>query len=77
MRRDIMTKPTLDKGKHFIRAGLQVQSSNLLPSWQETWQHPGRHGIGGAESSTSSSKSQEQTVSQASRRRVLKAYPPE
>jgi hypothetical protein len=44
------------KGQHLIEAGLQVQSVNLLSSWQKAQQHPGRHGGEGAESSTSSSK---------------------
>ena len=41
------------KGKHFIGADLQVQRFSPLSSWWETRQHPGRHGAGGAESSTS------------------------
>jgi hypothetical protein len=40
------------KGKHLIRAGLQVQRVSPL-SWQEAWQHPGRHGTGGAKRSAS------------------------
>jgi hypothetical protein len=41
-----------------------------------TWHHPGRHGAGGAESSTSSSKMcYEKTGFQAARRRVLKPMP--
>jgi len=42
------------KGQYLIGAGLQVQRFSPLSSWQEAWQHPGRHGAGeGAESSTS------------------------
>jgi hypothetical protein len=45
------------KGQHLIGAGLQVQRFSPLSSWQEAWQHPGRHGAGeGAESSTSCSE---------------------
>jgi hypothetical protein len=50
-----MTK-TSYKGQHLIEAGLQVQRFSPLSSRQEgAWQHPGRHGVGGAEGSTSSS----------------------
>ena len=38
--------------QHLIGTGLQVQRFSALSSWQ----HPGRHGTGGAESSTSSSE---------------------
>ena len=41
------------KGQHSIGAGLQVLRFSPLLSWQEAWQCPGRHGAGGAESSTS------------------------
>ena len=42
------------KGKHLIEAGLQFQRVSPLLSWQESWQHMGRHGAGQiAESSTS------------------------
>jgi hypothetical protein len=43
----------------------------------EAWQHPGRHGTGGAEGSTSSSKgSQEQTGHpQVARRKISKPTP--
>jgi hypothetical protein len=34
-------------------AGLQFQRFNPLSPWWEAWQHAGRHGAGGAESSTS------------------------
>jgi hypothetical protein len=62
------------KEQHLTEAGLQVQRFSPLSSRQETWQHPGRHGAGGAESSTSSCKGiQEQTVFQASRPRVSKS----
>jgi hypothetical protein len=40
------------KGKHLTGAGLQVLRFSPL-SWREAWQHPGRHGTRGAESSTS------------------------
>jgi hypothetical protein len=41
-----------------------------------TWQHPGRHGAGGTESSTSSSEGcKEKTGFQAARMRVLKPTP--
>jgi len=40
------------------------------------WQHPGRHGAGGAESSTSSSEGCEQNTGfQAARTRVLNPRP--
>ena len=52
------------KGQHLIKAGLQLQRFSPLSLWQEAWQHAGRHGAGGAESSTSLSKGgQEQTFS--------------
>jgi hypothetical protein len=38
--------------KHLTGDGLQFQSFSPLSSWWEAWQHPGRHGTGGAESST-------------------------
>ena len=42
------------KGKHLIEAGLEFQRVSPLSSWQESWQHTGRHGAGEiAESSTS------------------------
>jgi hypothetical protein len=40
------------KGQFLIGADLQVQRFSPLSSWQEAWQHPGRHGAGGAQSST-------------------------
>jgi hypothetical protein len=50
--------------------GLVFQS---ISSWLEAWQHPGRHGAGGAESSTFCSKGkQEKTGLQVVRRRVSK-----
>jgi hypothetical protein len=54
--------------------GSEVQSIIIKV---EAWQHPGRHGAGGAEGSTSSSKgSQEQAGHpQAARRRVSKPIP--
>lgn len=48
----------------WIRAALQFQTFSLWLSWQEIFQHPGRCGSGGAESSTSWSKgSQEEARS--------------
>ena len=44
------------KGQLLIRAGLQVLRFSSLSSRQEAWQCPGRHGTGGAESSTSCSE---------------------
>jgi len=45
------------KGQHLIGAGLQVQTfSPLSVIKMGAWQHPGRHGAGSAESSTSSSE---------------------
>ena len=41
------------KGQHLIGAGLQVQFIIIKVG---AWQHLGRHGAGGAESSTSSSE---------------------
>jgi hypothetical protein len=68
-----MTKATLKKD--IILLGLAHRFSTLS-SYQEAWQHPGRHGAGGAESSTSCSKGkQEKTDSQAARRRVSKSTP--
>ena len=47
----------------------------MLSSWWEAWHHPGMHGAGGAESSTSYSEViQEDTGFQADRRN-LKAHP--
>ena len=64
------------KGQHLTEADLQFQRCSSLSSRLETWQHPGRHGAGGAESSTSSSKGiQEQTRSQADRRMVSNLTP--
>jgi hypothetical protein len=48
-----------DPGNSYIGAtfhwdGLQYQKFSPLSSWQEAWQHPGRHGAGeGSESSSS------------------------
>ena len=46
------------KGQHVIWAGLQVLrlSPGLYHHDGRAGQHPGRHGVGGAESSTSCSK---------------------
>ena len=32
------------KGKHLTGTGLQFQRFSSLSSWQEAWQHIGRHG---------------------------------
>ena len=42
--------------EHLIGSSLQFQRLSPLSSRQEAWQHPGRHGARGAESSTSSFK---------------------
>ena len=47
-----MTK-AIHKGKHLFGDGLQFQRFSPLQSWWEAWQCAGRHGVGGAESSTS------------------------
>jgi hypothetical protein len=53
--------------------GSEVQSIIIQ---EGTWQHPGRHGAGGAESSTSSSEGCYKTTGfQAARIRVLKPIP--
>jgi hypothetical protein len=52
LRRDTMTMATL-KRKTFNWGWLTVQRFSPLSSWREAWQHAGRHGAGGAESSTS------------------------
>jgi hypothetical protein len=45
---------TFSKGGHLTGTGLQFQRFSPLSSWQEAWQHSGRHGvIEGAKSSTS------------------------
>ena len=59
--------------QHLTGAGLQVQRFSPLSSRQEAWQHLGRHGTGGAESSTSCSEGKQKTaVFQAARVKVLK-----
>lgn len=45
------------KGKHLIEAGLQLLGFTPLSSWWEVWQHAGKLGTEGAESSTSRSAS--------------------
>jgi hypothetical protein len=53
--------------------GSEVQS---IITKAGAWQHPGRHGAGGAESSTSSSEGCKQNTDfQAARMRVLKPIP--
>ena len=57
---------------HLIGAGLQVQRFSPLSSRWKTWQHSGRHGAGGAESSASLSEGcQEKTGFQPARMRIL------
>jgi len=54
--------------------GSEFQSSIIIKA--EAWRCPGRHGTGGAESSTSCSEvNQEKTVSQAARGRVSQSPP--
>jgi hypothetical protein len=48
-----MTKAILIRTPFIKFRGLEVQSIIIKA---ETWQHPGRHGAGGAESSTSASE---------------------
>jgi hypothetical protein len=48
----------------------RVLKFSPLSSWQKAWQHPGRLGAGGVESSTSYSKDKQKTDFQAGRRRV-------
>jgi hypothetical protein len=50
------------KAKHLIGADFMFKRLNLLSSWQEEWQHPGRPGIGGANSSTSLSKGSQEKI---------------
>ena len=64
------------KRQHLIGAALKVLRFSPLSSWQEAWQYLGRHGTGGAESSTSCSKGkQRKTALHAARRRVSKPIP--
>jgi hypothetical protein len=63
------------KGQHLIGTGLQILRLSPLSSKWETWQHPGRHGAGGAESSTSCSEDKQKTDSHMARRRVSKPTP--
>ena len=52
----------------------RVRDSAHYQIKEGTWQHPGRHGAGGAESSTPHSKGkQEKTISHIARRRISKA----
>ena len=57
VRVSIAVKRRHDQGNshkgHLTGTGLQFQGFSPLSSWQEAWQHPGRHGAGGAKSSTS------------------------
>lgn len=63
------------KEQHLIGAGLQILRFSPLSSWREAWWHLGRHGTGGAESSTSYSKGKQKTLLQTARRRVSKPVP--
>jgi hypothetical protein len=54
-----VTKATLIK-EYLIGAGLQFQRFSPLSSKHEAWQHPARHGAGGAESSTSCSEGKQE-----------------
>jgi hypothetical protein len=57
--------------EHLIGSSLQFQRLSPLSSRQEAWQHPGRHGARGAESSTSCSKGkQEMTGFHAARKKL-------
>jgi hypothetical protein len=58
-----MTKATLRQ--HLIGAGLQVLRFSPLSSWQEARQRPGRHGAGGAESSTYCSEDKQEKTGKA------------
>ena len=49
----ICSKGNSYKGKHLIEAGFQFQRFRSLSPWWEAWQCAGKHGVGGAESSTS------------------------
>jgi hypothetical protein len=52
--------------------GSEIQSTVIKIG---AWQHPGRHGAGGVETSTSCPKGKQKTGSQGVRRRVLKLMP--
>ena len=70
----MITKATLLRTFNWAwLAGSEVQTSIIKVG---AWQHPGRHGAAGAESSTFSSEGkQEKTNFQASRMKVLKPTP--
>ena len=71
-----MTQATLTRTTFNFGAGLQVSEVPSIIIKVGTWQHPGRHGAGGAESSTSSSEgSWQNTDFQAARVRVLGPLP--
>jgi hypothetical protein len=71
-----MTKATLIKDN--IKLGLAYRFTfSPLSSWQESQQHPGWHGAGGAESSTSSSKGKPGAECPQAVRRVSKPTPTE
>jgi hypothetical protein len=65
------------KGQHLIGAGLLVLRFSPLSSWQEAWQHLGKHRIReGAESSTSCCEGkQEKADFQKARMKVSKPTP--
>jgi hypothetical protein len=59
---------------HLIGAGLQVQRCSPLSSRQDHgWQHPRRHGPGGAENSIPVPKANRRLTPQAARRKVSKS----
>jgi len=60
------------KAQLLIGAGLQCQSFSPLSSKQEAWQHPGRPGVGGAESSPSCSEGEKTDFWEA---REVRAHP--
>jgi hypothetical protein len=57
-----MTNATLIRAT-FNWGWLQVKKFGPLLSRQEAWQYPGRHGVGGAESSTSDPKANRRRLS--------------
>jgi hypothetical protein len=64
------------KEQHLIEDGLEDLRFNALSSWQEAWQHPGKHGTRGAENYISSSKgSQGHNVFQEPTKSVWKPTP--
>jgi hypothetical protein len=60
--RDTMTKCNSYKGQHLIGTVILVLRFSPLSSWQEAWQHPGRHGAGRAKNSTPCSKGKQEKI---------------